>query len=227
MDGIKHIFFDLDHTLWDFDRNSELAFKQIFEEQEINLDFNEFMRVYVPINFKYWKLYRDEKVSKPDLRYGRLKDAFDTLNYQVSDEFINQMSVDYLNYLPNHNHLIGGTVEVLEYLYKKYTLHIITNGFKEVQNQKMEASNIKKYFDVIVTSESVGVKKPNAKVFEFALEKANAISAESIMIGDNIEADVMGAFNVGILPIHFKNGAETSANGFASIESLLELKQYL
>lgn len=227
MQHIKHIFFDLDHTLWDFEKNSELAFKQIFKEQKIDLDFDEFMRVYSSINFDYWKMFREEKVTRAALKYGRLKDTFDAFKYSVSDMFINKMADDYLAYLPNSNYLIDGTIELLDYLTPKYELHIITNGFKEVQNKKIKESNIAKYFNVIVTSESVGVKKPNPKVFEFALEKAKAKPEESIMIGDSFEADIMGAFNVGLLPIHFDVEQKSSNNSFVSVKSLVDLKQYL
>lgn len=226
MKHVKHIFFDLDHTLWDFDKNSALAFKQIFKEQKIEVSFEEFMQKYTPINFKYWKLYREEKISKPDLRYGRLKDTFNTLNFKVSDTFINQMAIDYLNYLPNYNYLLDGAVDVLNYLVKNYKLHIITNGFEEVQHKKMEASGISKYFNVMVTSESVGVKKPNAKVFEFALKEANAIAQESIMIGDSLEADVLGAFACGIQPIYLTASTNNTTVNCIKISKLTELKQY-
>ena len=168
MTGIEHIFFDLDHTLWDFDKNSALTFQQIFEEQNIKLDFDEFLKVYIPLNLSYWRLYREDKISKEALRYKRLKDVFDALDYEVSDELIHQISEDYINYLPNHNFLIDGTIELLEYLKPKYKLHIITNGFKEVQHKKLNNSGIRDFFDIIVTSESVGVKKPNPKIFNFA-----------------------------------------------------------
>lgn len=227
MQNIKHIFFDLDHTLWDFDKNSELSFKQIFSERNINLSYEDFIREYLPVNLKYWKLYREEKISKSDLRYRRLKDAFNALNFTVSDAFINQISADYINYLPNYNNLIDDCISVLNYLQPKYNLHIITNGFREVQNKKLEQSNIKPYFDVVVTSESVGVKKPNPKIFDFALKESRATPKESIMIGDSFEADVMGAFNVGILPIHFTNNKEINSNNFVSVKRLTDLKQYL
>ena len=227
MDTIKHIFFDLDHTLWDFDKNSKLSFQQIFEEQKITLDFDLFIETYELINLKYWELYREEKVSKPDLRYGRLKDTFNKLSIDFNDELINLISADYIEYLPNYNHLIEGTLELLEYLKEKYQLHIITNGFKEVQFQKLEKSNIKQYFDIIVTSDCVGVKKPNPKVFEYALERVNSPAQDCVMIGDSYEADVMGAFNTGILPIHFDIYNSVKMNGFAKVNSLLEIKQYL
>lgn len=227
MQNIKHIFFDLDHTLWDFDKNSEKAFKQIFKEQQISVDFNKFIKIYLPINAEYWKLFRQGEVSKEELRFGRLKDTFNKFNYQVSDNFINKISNNYLEYLPVYNSLIEGAVELLEYLKRNYSLHIITNGFKEVQNQKLEKSNIKKYFQVVVTSECVGVKKPNPEIFEFALKEVKAKPEECVMIGDSYETDIIGAFNSGILPIHFNIHKNNSLKGIISIDSLVDLKQYL
>lgn len=224
--NIKHVFFDLDHTLWDFDKNSKLTFQQIFEEQKIQLEINKFLEVYMPINLKYWRLYREDKISKSDLRFNRLKEVFVTLNYNVSDNLIITISEDYIKYLPNYNHLFKGTIEVLEYLNKKYKLHIITNGFEEVQKLKIKNSGIDAYFKEIITSESIGVKKPNPKVFEFALMKAKAMPQNSIMIGDSYEADVMGALNANMLAIHFSNEVNPQS-GVLSIQSLIELKQFL
>lgn len=224
--NIKHVFFDLDHTLWDFDKNSKLTFEQILEEQNINIDINTFLAVYMPINLKYWRLFRENKILKEDLRYKRLKEAFDALNFKISDEQINIISEDYIRYLPNHNYLFEGTFELLEYLIKKYELHIITNGFEEVQNIKLKKSGIDKYFKEVITSECIGVKKPNPKIFEFALEKAKAVAHNSIMIGDSYEADVEGAINVGMKAIYFTNNNKTSSK-VSSVKSLAEIKQYL
>jgi putative hydrolase of the HAD superfamily len=225
---IKHIFFDLDHTLWDFEKNSNLTFKQLFVTHNILLELEDFLAVYSPINFDYWKRYREERVSKEDLRYGRLKDTFDALNYTVSDELIHQLSFDYIDVLPFYNHLFDGVFELLDYLKPKYKLHIITNGFEEVQNLKLEKSGIMKYFSEIITSESVGVKKPNPKVFNYALEKANAVPGNSIMVGDNLEADIIGALNCGITSIHFNLHEEKfEQKKYISVSSLLEIKQYL
>ena len=224
--NIKHIFFDLDHTLWDFDKNSKLTFQQIFDEQKINVTIDEFLKVYMPINLKYWRLYREDKIEKEELRYKRLKDTFTELNFNASDMLIHKISEDYIHYLPNYNHLIEGTIEVLEYLQGNYKLHIITNGFEEVQNLKLEKSGIKKYFDQIITSECVGVKKPNSKIFEYAFEKANALANESIMIGDSYEADVLGALKVSMLAIYFSL-EKKQEQGVLVISSLTELKQYL
>ena len=225
---IKHIFFDLDHTLWDFEKNSNLTFEQLFRAHDIQLQLEDFLTEYSPINFNYWKLYREEKISKEKLRYGRLKDSFDKLSYTISDDLINVLSREYINVLPSYNHLFDGTIELLEYLQPKYALHIITNGFEEVQDLKLEKSGIKKYFDKIITSESVGLKKPNPKVFEFALKTANTTSESSFMIGDNLEADIIGAINCGISSIHFNLHDEKFSNKkYTSVSHLLEIKQYL
>jgi len=201
--NIKHVFFDLDHTLWDFDKNSGLTFEKIFELYRINVKLETFLEVYEPINLKYWKLYREERVSKPDLRYGRLKEAFDIVGLEVEDEIINLLSVAYIDHLTTFNHLFDGTFEILNYLNNKYELHIITNGFEEAQERKMKNSNIRNYFKTITNSEMVGVKKPNPKIFNFALNSANALPNESIMIGDSLEADIEGAHTIGMDTIHF------------------------
>ncbi|NVK09655.1 MAG: noncanonical pyrimidine nucleotidase, YjjG family [Tenacibaculum sp.] len=222
---IKHLFFDLDHTLWDFDRNSKLTFQQIFEEQKINIPIHDFLEAYIPVNLRYWKLYREDKVEKSALRYYRLKETFDSLEYRVSDNLINLISEDYIRYLPNFNYLFDDAIEVLQYLEKKYHLHIITNGFEEVQNLKLEKSGIHTFFREIITSECVGVKKPNPKVFEFALGKAGAKAHQSVMIGDSYEADVMGAINSGMRAIHFSQ--ENKGTEGQRVTTLVELKKYL
>ncbi|MGG8498014.1 YjjG family noncanonical pyrimidine nucleotidase [Tenacibaculum sp. TC6] len=226
MTHIKHLFFDLDHTLWDFEKNSELTFKQIFQEQNITIHFSDFVEVYSPINLTYWRLYRDDKISKEKLRYSRLRETFDILNYTISDDLINKIAIDYIDYLPNYNNLLTGAIETLEYLKNLYKLHIITNGFEEVQQQKLEKSGIAKYFNVVVTSECVGVKKPNPKVFEHALLRAQALPEESIMIGDSYEADVMGAIQSGMKAIYFTNEKSDNSEVIV-INSLVDLKQYL
>jgi putative hydrolase of the HAD superfamily len=177
---------------------------------------------------QYWKIYREEKISKGELRYGRLKNTFDAVNYAITDDLIDIIAVEYIDFLPYFNHLFEHTFEILEYLKDKYQLHIITNGFEEIQIKKMESSNILHYFNSVITSESVGVKKPNPKVFYHALEVANAKKENSIMIGDNIEADVLGAINIGMQAIHCNFEQEKVVDlNIISIASLLELKQYL
>ncbi len=228
MTRIKHVFFDLDHTLWDFEKNSDLTFQKLFKEYQIDLDIAVFLDVYKPINFKYWRLYRQEKVSKEQLRYLRLKEAFDAVHFSISDELIDTLAIQYIELMPNFNHLFDGAVDILNYLKDKYQLHIITNGFEEVQAKKMKSSKIQHYFDQVITSESVGVKKPNPLIFEHALSVAKATKENSIMIGDSLEADIEGAINFDMEAIYFNPENNNSENtSFLTVNSLLEIKQYL
>ena len=169
----KHIFFDLDHTLWDFDKNSSFTFKKLFNLYDININLKSFLKVYEPINLKYWKLYREDKIDKVNLRFFRLKDTFDVLEIDISDSIINDLSDDYIKFLPTFNYLIMGSLDILKYLHPKYKLHIITNGFQEVQRGKLKKSGISNFFDTVTNSEMVGVKKPNRKIFDHALSAAN------------------------------------------------------
>ena len=227
IDNIAHVFFDLDHTLWDFDKNSALTFEKIFQLNNIDVCLDEFLEIYVPINFQYWKLYREEKIDKESLRYGRLKDAFKLLDLKVKTSMIYKLSDDYIAYLSTFNHLFDGAIEILEYLQGKYKLHIITNGFKEVQQGKLNNSNIDNYFVTVTNSEMVGAKKPNPKIFKYALQVAKASHKNSIMIGDNYEADILGALNFGVDAICFNYHNETLGNEVKQIDNLLQLKQYL
>jgi FMN phosphatase YigB (HAD superfamily) len=138
----KAIFFDLDHTLWDFEKNSALAFEVVLPKYNINIKLDDFLKIYVPANVKYWKMYRDGEITQQQLRYGRLKDVFVALNYDISEELLNEISDEYVALLPKNNHLFEGAVEVLDYLKSKYSLHIITNGFQGIQDIKMKSSNI-------------------------------------------------------------------------------------
>ena len=227
MKNITDVFFDLDHTLWDFDRNSALAFKAIFKLNGIDIDFQEFLEVYSPINFKYWKWYREDRVTKAQLRYGRFKKTFDALGVQVTDDVIDKLSDDYIDYLPNHNHLFDNAIEVLQYLKGKYRLHIITNGFEEVQTKKLVNSKIDHFFEAVVTSESAGVKKPHSKIFKYAFAKAKTTPQQSFMIGDTYEADIIGAENVGMQTICFNYHKLVLPETNIVIDDLLEIKKHL
>ena len=201
--GITDIFFDLDHTLWDFKKNSSLTFEYLLKKYKIDIDLNTFLKIYIPINFSYWKLYRDEKITKEFLRHNRLKSTFQKLNLDVKDKVIDQISDDYIFSLPNNNFLIKNGILILDYLMDKYKLHIITNGFAEVQSVKLTQSGMRKYFDKVITSEEAGVKKPDPQIFLHAFKEAGAKPSESIMIGDDFEVDILGAKNVGAKQIFF------------------------
>lgn len=225
--SISHIFFDLDHTLWDFDRNSALAFARVFEKHAIQVPVADFIAVYEPINFEYWKRFREERVSKQDLRRGRLIDTFITFNQAYPLDIIDMLAVAYIDELPGNNHLLDGATEILEYLAPNYTLHIITNGFQEVQELKLKKSSIGHFFDTITSSEEVGVKKPNPLVFETALKKASARISESIMIGDTFEADILGAEGIGMKTLFYNYRKENIPSNYLLVNHLLEIKNHL
>ncbi len=227
INGIKHIFFDLDHTLWDFDKNSALTFQKIFDIHQLAVDTDTFLSVYEPINLNYWKMYREERINKKNLRYQRLRDTFDAVNFDVTDEIINKLSEDYIDYLTTFNHLFDGTIEILEHLYGNYELHIITNGFEEAQQRKIDNANISQYFKTITNSEAAGVKKPNPIIFNHALNVANANPGESLMIGDNYEADILGALDVGLDAILFNYHNYKDIDHIKQVNHLSDLKIYL
>ncbi|WP_051907794.1 YjjG family noncanonical pyrimidine nucleotidase [Flavimarina sp. Hel_I_48] len=225
--NIKHIFFDLDHTLWDFDKNSELAFKHIFEKNNIAVPLHEFLEVYKPINFRYWKYYRESKITKEKLRYGRLSNSFSSLGFGIDKHMIDKLSEDYITHLPDNNHLFEGTYDLLSELSKNYNLHIITNGFEEVQHLKLKRSKIDCFFQTITTSESVGVKKPDPRIFNFALAQAGASIENSLMIGDTYEADILGARALGIETILFNYHLAEAQEGDRVVMRLLEILEHI
>lgn len=227
LNKIEHVFFDLDHTLWDFDKNSEQTFEFILRKNKINVELEEFLKVYMPINLKYWRMFRNDEVSKEELRYGRLKESFDFLKLKIDDKTIHLLSEDYIKFLPDNNYLLEGTMEILEYLQKKYKLHIITNGFEEVQQQKLKNSKIDSFFETVTTSEEVGVKKPHAQIFKAAFLKSKATEKNSIMVGDSIEADVLGAKNIGMEAIYFNYYKSELPVEYREIKELSALTDFL
>lgn len=227
IEAIKHVFFDLDHTLWDFDKNSALTFDKIFKKHHVEISLETFLEVYEPVNLSYWKRYRNDEIDKIELRYGRLRDTFNEIGFAVDETLIHNLAMDYIEFLSSFSHLFEGTLDLLQYLQPKYHLHIITNGFEEPQLKKMNASAITSYFKTITNAEVAGVKKPNPIIFDFALNIAKAQPKESIMIGDNYEADILGALNVGYDAIFFNYRNDQTEPHIKQIKHLSELKKYL
>ena len=220
-------FFDLDHPLWDFEKNSALTFEKILNKNEVDVPLNDFLDVYVPINFEYWKLYRENKISKSELRYQRLKKTFDTIGKNVADDAIHILGHEYIEYLSSFTHLFPDAIEVLEYLKPQYRLHIITNGFQEIQEKKLKGSNIHHYFNQIIDSEKAGVKKPHPYIFELALTEANVDAKNALMIGDSLEADIVGAISAGLQAVHFNSHKEQQHDLCKIIDDLIEIKSIL
>jgi len=224
---ITDIFFDLDHTLWDFERNSAATFQHLLEKHELQLRLQDFLAVYVPINRAYWKAYRQAEVTKEQLRYGRLKDAFDELGYAVNDTTIHALAEGYITHLTSFSHVFDHTHSTLEYLRPKYKLHILTNGFKEIQHKKLSGAQINQFFSCVINAEEVGVKKPDPEIFDAALKRAKVRPEQALMIGDDLEADVHGALNAGWSALHFNNENLESDPNCVSFSCLSELQRIL
>ncbi len=224
---ISDIFFDLDHTLWDFERNSALTYQMLFEEHDIGLPLQEFLGHYVPLNLQFWKKYREGRITKEKLRYERLKTVFDRMGFPVPDPTIHTLSEAYIEHLSSYTHLIPNCLEVLEYLKGRYRLHIITNGFEEVQFRKLRNSRIDGYFQEVVNSDRAGVKKPDPRIFRMALEATGIAPEQGVMIGDSLEADIKGAKSVGLQALHFNIHQEPDHQICPIIKDLREIKSYL
>lgn len=201
-----HIFFDLDHTLWDFESNSRLTLLQLYEDLGLADrgidDFDRFHRQYLDHNEKLWERYRKGFLKQEELRVKRMR--LSLLDFKVVDETLAQtMSVRFLDLLPTRKQLFPGTNEVLQYLQaKNYQLHIITNGFEDVQYKKMEAAALTPFFSHVITSEKANALKPHPAIFEHALNVTGATAQESIMIGDSLEVDIKGAWEMSIDQVH-------------------------
>lgn len=226
-DPITDVFFDLDHTLWDFERNSALTYEKIFRDHELDVSLKDFLEVYVPANLQYWKLYREGKIGKEDLRYKRLKSVFDRIGYTVSDRMIHRLSESYIEQLSAHTHLMPSALDILKYLQGSYRLHIITNGFEEVQQRKLINCGIDSFFIKVVNSEMAGVKKPDPGIFRLALELAGVPARNGVMIGDSLEADILGARRVGLQTLHFNVHGDSAHPHGPVIGQLWEIKNYL
>ncbi len=231
MKQYKHIFFDLDHTLWDFDTNSKQALLQIYDEQKLTergiSSFDNFVGRYKAINDRYWALYHNNIVSKEKLRLGRFHDALK--EFGVDDVALAEsMAQSYLDLSPMQTALFPDAIEVLGYLQQKYALHLITNGFAEVQWIKLERSGLRPFFEHIIISEEVGTQKPDKEIFEIAMERAKTVSTECVMIGDNYNTDIVGARNAGMDQIFFNPKKNRKREAVThEVATLLQLKEIL
>ncbi|MBF90480.1 MAG: noncanonical pyrimidine nucleotidase, YjjG family [Flavobacteriales bacterium] len=203
---IKHIFFDLDRTLWDFETNAYKTLSELYEEHALSKkgisDVDVFIDNYKMHNEHLWELYRDGKVEKDVLRSSRFKLTLQDFGIDDS-RLASELGDQYIQKCPLKKNVFPFTYEVLDYLKEKYHLHIITNGFEEVQYVKLEQSKLLHYFEQIVTSEQVGVKKPNPEIFRHALVKAFCKPDESVMIGDDLPVDILAAKAMGMHQVYF------------------------
>lgn len=232
MKAYQHIFFDLDHTLWDFEANADATLRHLFEAYDLarygTFTVEEFIRVYSDVNHALWRLYQAGKISQTQLRTVRFSRTLAKLGVP-EDEVPADISSQFTDLLPHKTAVFPYTYEVLDYLRAKgYQLHLITNGFKDIQYLKLNSSHLTGYFQEIVTSECCGHLKPDTRIYQHALARSGATAATSLMIGDNLECDVLGAYNAGLDQVYFnpekrRHFAQTTYE----ISCLSELKDIL
>ena len=226
----RHLFFDLDHTLWDFEANARATLSTLYDELQLEArginDFELFYRNYLAHNDKLWEYYRKGLIKQDELRVKRMRLAL--LDFKIADEELSQnMYVRFLDLLPTRNLLFPYAKEILQYLLNKnYELHLITNGFEAVQHSKLKHSGLDVFFKEIITSEGSNSIKPNKEIFEYAFQKTNAHPATSIMIGDTIDVDIQGAINAGIDQVFVNyTGIVTDIKPTYTVSSLKELER--
>jgi putative hydrolase of the HAD superfamily len=228
----KHLFFDLDHTLWDFETNSKSTLHEVFHtnrlHETLTSDFNQFFTHYSHHNKRLWHRYNHGFIKQDELKWKRMWHAL--LEFKMGDEKLaKQLSSDYLEILPGKTELFPHTIEILDYLTNKgYKLHLITNGFEKIQWGKLTNSKIGHYFSEVVTSEVANSLKPKKEIFDFALLKTGAELKESIMLGDNLDADILGAMNAGMDTVFVNHiNEETTLQPTHTIYHLKELEEIL
>lgn len=205
----KHLFFDLDHTLWDFDRNSENTLKQLFDEYDLTSrgvpGFRAFMETYIVHNDRMWERFRNGFIKREELRWKRI--WLTLLDFKVGDTALAyEMSAAYLEILPTQTILTPYAKDLLEHCKGRYIMHLITNGFETTQWQKLQYSGIAAYFSEVITSEKSNSMKPHRQIFDYALQVTGAQTEDCIMIGDALDIDVLGAFNAGWDQVYYNPG---------------------
>ena len=202
----KHIFFDLDHTLWDYEQNSEESLRELYALHGL-ADFDlfsemAFLEKFTKVNYQLWHQYNEGQIEREDIRQFRFRRVLQQLGLE-DEALATRLSADYLDLCPNKNKLLPYALETLAYLGERYELSIITNGFTEIQVKKLKGSKIDHYFKSVTTSDGANSRKPSKAIFDFAIEQAKSKPSESLMVGDNLEADVAGAMGAAIDAVYF------------------------
>ena len=225
----KHLFFDLDHTLWDFDANAKVALGELYIIFELDkkgvFPFDQFYLQYLRHNEILWDRYHKGFISSEELKWKRMWRTL--LVFKIgSEELAREMSGKFLEILPIQKLLFPHTIEILRYLENKgYQLHLITNGFEKVQWSKLNNSGLHLFFKHVITSETSNSLKPKKEIFEYAINKAGTTFAESIMLGDNLDADIYGAINAGMDAVFINHiNATTDLQPTYTVTHLRELE---
>ena len=231
MKKYKSVFFDLDHTLWDYDTNSYETLNELFAEHKINelpgVQFNHFHDSFQRVNLKLWDQYDRGFIDRDVIRNDRFKMVLSELGAE-DHNLAFRLSEHYSVLSPTKQNLVANAFEVLDYLFERYPLYLVTNGFEVMQSAKVESGGIRKYFVEVITSEKAGHKKPAREIFDFTLDLGGFKKEDAIMVGDNLLTDMAGAFNAGIDSVFFNPKKEIHKEKVTyEITNLLELKAIL
>jgi len=226
----EHIFFDLDHTLWDYDTNTSEAVFEIYEYyhfQALPVSREDFLTRFHEINNYLWDLYNHGKIDRMFLRQKRFNMILEKLGFDES--FVPKgIGEKYLSIAPSKNALVDGAMEILQYLAPNYQLHIISNGFDDVQYRKMEASGILHFFNKIITSDNSGFRKPQKEIFLFSMSRAESTIENSIFVGDNPSTDIVGAISAEMDVIFYNpHKVPHDYKVTEEIDSLLQIRKLL
>lgn len=223
----KHLFFDLDNTLFDFTASEKMVLKELYDKYLMNSSFvsyKEFEMNYIQINERLWSDYREHKINKETVKYGRFQQTLLQKNIK-DDRLIRNMAECFVENCTFTNALVDGAKEVIEALYDKYELHIVSNGFVEAQYRKLESTGLRPYFKSVTLSEEIKIQKPNRRFFEKAFKTVNARKSESLVIGDSWESDIEGAINFGVDAIYFSYNGDSAKN--CNIITIFKLNELL
>lgn len=224
MKGIKHIFFDLDHTLYDYDRSATETLLEIFDLQGLSdsgISQNKFLDTFHKVNSKLWVKYNEGSIDREYIKKERFHEIFSSTGFDVTKS--GEASAYFLANCSGKPYLMPDALTALNYLHGKYKLHIITNGFKDSQGRKLSSSGITKYFDVVVTSECADSRKPSPEIFEYSLQQAGASKVDSIMIGDNAKTDILGANQFGMQTVFYDPSGYRRSLANYTVQSHMEL----
>lgn len=229
--GYKNLFIDLDDTLWDIHLNGKECLEEIYHDYgyaKFYPTFSDYYAVYMPGNHRLWAMYRNGEIRKEELIVERFLAPM--REFGINDpEYAKNLSDDFLERTTRKTRLVEGTLDLLDYLKPRYRMHILSNGFREVQYKKIENSGLKPYFNKIILSEDAGINKPHPDMFNYALKTTNSRRSETVMIGDSWDADIVGAYKSRIAQIWF-NPADEVPSGFEptyTVRTLAEIKNIL
>lgn len=228
MKGIKHIFFDLDHTLWDYDRSAHETLSEIYSKLDLahsGLTIKKFVNTFYEVNNKLWVKYNDGLIDREYIKSQRFLEVFSASGIEEGKS--EEASSYFLNHCSLKPYLMDDALTALHYLSNKYELHIITNGFLDAQNRKLNSSGIARFFRVMVTSECIDSRKPSPEIFEYSLKEAKASKSESIMIGDNPRTDIQGAKDFGMKTVFYDPSGRKKSLADFTIQSHMELLKLL